>query len=142
VAATIYPRLIGVPFHQIFRFLTSSEQLYPESLFDRINQELESIQQLLDHVEEMVTKTVATQNLDLQQPIRVASDSGAFPGRSSYGWIIQIGKTKVARERDQRMVMILAPFERKDMEWRAPWYIFTYYNNRQHSSGPSNPAME
>jgi hypothetical protein len=35
--------------------------------------------------------------IQLQQPILLASDGGAIPGRASYGWIIQIGSKQIAK---------------------------------------------
>jgi hypothetical protein len=35
--------------------------------------------------------------LDQQQTIRVASDGGAYPGRASFGCILQIGETEIAK---------------------------------------------
>jgi hypothetical protein len=32
-----------------------------------------------------------------QQPVYLASDGGAIPGWASYGWILQLGTTQIAR---------------------------------------------
>jgi hypothetical protein len=41
---------------------------------------------------------VATQCLNQQQPIGLACDGGACPGKASYyGWILQIGDTEIVK---------------------------------------------
>jgi hypothetical protein len=57
----------------------------------------ESIQRLVNNVELMATETEVKWCLDNQQPLRLASGGGAYPGRASYGWIIQLGDSPVAK---------------------------------------------
>jgi hypothetical protein len=45
----------------------------------------------------MATEEEITRCLDLQQPILLASNGGAILGRASYGWILQIGTTQIAK---------------------------------------------
>jgi hypothetical protein len=46
---------------------------------------LESIQRLIDHIELLATPNEVLWGLNNQQPLRLASDGGAYPGRASYG---------------------------------------------------------
>jgi hypothetical protein len=96
VEATTSLSHYGVSFQQIFHFPTNEEERYPESISDMIKQLPESLQRLVDNIETLVTETEATQCLQLQQPIRLEG-KGGYPGRASYGWILQIGDTKIAQ---------------------------------------------
>ncbi len=55
------------------------------------------LRSLVEHVEQLATDEEITQCLEANQIIRIASDGGAIPGRASYGWIIQIGSTEIAK---------------------------------------------
>ncbi len=57
----------------------------------------DSIQKLGENVELLATETEVRWALDNQKPLRVASNGGAYPGRASYGWLIQLGDTLVAK---------------------------------------------
>jgi hypothetical protein len=53
---------------------------------------------LLPKVKTLVPEEVIEQCLHRKEPIYLASDGvGAIPGRASFGWILQIGTTKIAR---------------------------------------------
>ncbi len=95
--ATKYPRHYGIPFHQIFQFPTPTDNPTPISIQDMKNQLPISILRLVDKVETLVMMPEAIWCLEQQQTIRVASDGGAYPGRASFGWILQIGETKSAK---------------------------------------------
>jgi hypothetical protein len=56
-----------------------------------------SLQALVKHVERLATDTEIETCLAAKQIICIASDGGAIPGRASYGWIIQIGQTPIAK---------------------------------------------
>jgi hypothetical protein len=62
-----------------------------------IGQLLPSLRRLMVNVEVLATEEVITHCLDLQQPIWLASDGGAIPRRASFGWILQIGNTPIAK---------------------------------------------
>jgi hypothetical protein len=56
-----------------------------------------SLERLVEQVEVLASQEEISLCLQRQQQIYLASDGGAIPGRASYGWIIQIGKTKTAK---------------------------------------------
>jgi exonuclease III len=97
VEATETMRHYIVPFTQMFPFPVYPVLNSPETITHRIMQLTPSIQKLVENVERLVTETVITRCLDLQQPILLASDGGAIPGRASYGWVLQIGTTLIAK---------------------------------------------
>jgi hypothetical protein len=97
VEATQFPRHFGVPFHQIFRFPMPPDNTSPTSIQEMKNLLPLSILCLIDNVETLVTMPEATWCLEQHQAIRVASNGGAHPGRASFGWILQIGDTEIAK---------------------------------------------
>jgi hypothetical protein len=97
VEATETDQHFSVPFNQMFVFPQSQIPCHPESVKDMIRQLPNSLRQLVTNVTVMASKAATTRYLQLQQPIFLASDGGAIPGRASYGWIIQIGEHQIAR---------------------------------------------
>jgi hypothetical protein len=98
VDATISERHISVPFSQMFPFPHATIPNFPESVKDMIAQLPPSlVKQLVKHVEVLATEDETVQYVDQQQPILLASNGGAIPGRASYGWILQIGTTPIAK---------------------------------------------
>jgi hypothetical protein len=87
----------SVPFTQMFAFPQAQIPCHPESVKDMIRQLPNSLQQLVTNVTVMASEAATTIYLQLQQPIFLASDGGAIPGRASYGWIIQIGEHQIAK---------------------------------------------
>jgi hypothetical protein len=102
VEATDSERHISVPFNQMFLFPQGPMSYFPESVKDMIAQLLSSLRQLVKHIEVLATEEEIIQYLNLQQPILLASDGGAIPGRASYGWMLQIGTTPIAKGKCQR----------------------------------------
>jgi hypothetical protein len=86
-----------VSFKQIFPFPHRREPNHPETLRHRIRQLPESLRQLVNNIEILVPEDTMEQCLDRQEPIYIASDGGAIAGRASFGWIIQIGTTIIAK---------------------------------------------
>ncbi len=91
------PHHYRVSFHQIFPFPRESWDHAPERMTDIIHQLPPSLKDLLQHVESLTTEQTLAQCLATNETIRIASDGGAIPGRASYGWIIQIGMTPIAK---------------------------------------------
>jgi hypothetical protein len=56
-----------------------------------------SLHSLVEHVEVLASERIIMNLLSEQQPIRLASDGSAIPGRASYGWILQIGAIPIAK---------------------------------------------
>jgi hypothetical protein len=53
-----------------------------------IKQSPKGIQRLMDNIEILEPKIEVTKGLSEQQPIRLASNRGAYPGKVLYGWIL------------------------------------------------------
>ena len=86
-----------VAFSQMFPLPSRPEILPATNIKEMIDQLPKSLQQLVNHIETMASEEDVNRCLQLQHPIYLASDGGAIPGRASYGWILQIGDTKIAR---------------------------------------------
>jgi hypothetical protein len=56
-----------------------------------------SLKQLVQNVDRIATEADLLQSIASKETIRIASDGGAIPGRASYGWVIQIGDTQIAK---------------------------------------------
>jgi hypothetical protein len=56
-----------------------------------------SLQTLVRTVERVATEEELLQCIASRQIIRIASGGGAISGRASYGWILQIGNTPIAK---------------------------------------------
>jgi hypothetical protein len=56
-----------------------------------------SLKSLVEHREVLASKEDTNRCLEQQQQIYLASDGGAIPGQASYGWILQIGDTQIAK---------------------------------------------
>ncbi len=56
-----------------------------------------SLKQLVQNVDQIATEADLLQSIASKETIRIASDGGAIPGRASYGWVIQIGDTQIAK---------------------------------------------
>jgi hypothetical protein len=93
IEATKYPQHHGVPFHQIFPFPRILNRVPPADISDMKKQLPESLYHLVEHTEPLTTILTVTQCLTQQQPIGLACSGGAYPGKASYGWILQIGNT-------------------------------------------------
>jgi predicted transcriptional regulator len=87
-----------VPFNQIFRFITNLLEPHPENISDMIKQSPTGIQRLMDNMEILESEIEVTKRLTGQQPICLASNGGAYLGKASYSWILQIGDSPVAKE--------------------------------------------
>jgi hypothetical protein len=88
---------LQVQFKEVFPFPKQDYGHDPEFFRHRIQELPESLRQLLTHVERLATKETIKACLDRHRPIYLASDGGAIPGHASFGWIIQIGTTKIAK---------------------------------------------
>jgi exonuclease III len=86
-----------VSLSQIYPFPRESLPCHPEEIKHMIQQLHPSLKNLVNHVETLATDQEIDNCLASNQPIRIASDGGAIPGRASYGWIIQMGTTKIAK---------------------------------------------
>jgi hypothetical protein len=58
---------------------------------------LESIRHLVNNIKLVVSEDTMEQCLMRQESLYIASDSGAIPGRASFGWIIQIGNSVITK---------------------------------------------
>jgi hypothetical protein len=97
VEVNVSPQYLQVPFKQIFSYSYRQDLHYPEQLWHQIQQLPNSLQQLVKKVERLVPKDTITNCFELQEPIYIASGGGAIPGRVSFGWILQIGTTQIAK---------------------------------------------
>jgi hypothetical protein len=52
---------------------------------------------LVQNVEQLVSEEIIQQCLERQEILYIASNSGAIPSRTSFGWIIQLGTTQIAK---------------------------------------------
>jgi hypothetical protein len=85
IKATKYPLHLGVPFHQIFPFPITPVIPTPGTIGEMKTQLPKSLFRLVEHTESLTNIPTALHCLNLQQPIRLACDGGAYPGRASYG---------------------------------------------------------
>jgi hypothetical protein len=97
VKAIATTRHFSVPSTQMFLFPRSPTIHYPETVNGMICQLPPSLQHLVNNIKVLVTEEEITRYLNLQQPILLASDGCAIPGRASYGWILQIGSMQIAK---------------------------------------------
>ena len=97
VEAILHSRHISVSFHQIYPFPSRPAGNRPENLCHFRMELHSSLQRLVDHAELLVSEERVSHGLSQNQPLRLASDGGAFPGRASFGWVIQLGNTRIAR---------------------------------------------
>jgi hypothetical protein len=86
-----------IPFAQIYPFPRPTIENEPETITHMILQLHPSLQTLVRTVERVATDAELLQCIASRQIIRIASDGGAIPGRASYGWILQIGNTPIAK---------------------------------------------
>jgi hypothetical protein len=92
-----HPDHFSVPYNQIYPWPTPTLVPPPTTIQEMTAQLPDSLRHLVAHTEALATIYTAIHCLNLKQPIRLACDGGAFPGRASYGWILQIGDTKIFR---------------------------------------------
>jgi hypothetical protein len=86
-----------VQFKEIFTFPKQDYGHTPEFLYHCIQELPDSLHQLLTHVDRLVPMQTIEACLARQEPIYLASDGGAIPGQASFGWILQIGTTQIAK---------------------------------------------
>ena len=80
-----------------FTAATVAREREPVSLEELIADQHPSHWDLLQGVELTLPESELGALLESTSPIMLASDGGAVPGRGSYGWVLQIGKTIIAR---------------------------------------------
>jgi hypothetical protein len=84
----------------------------------------ESIHRLVDNVELVVSETEVIWCLARQQPIHLASDGRAYRGRASFGWILLISDTQVAKGKGPVYGDDPQSFQADGfMEWQVHWSI-------------------
>ncbi len=80
-----------------FFTIPSSEPDVPSTLIKQIAQLPDSLSQLLDDTEMLVSETDIGEALSKNETLYLASDGGAATNKGSYGWVLQVGLLPIAR---------------------------------------------
>jgi hypothetical protein len=72
-----------------------------ETIYDRIAAQPQSHQDLLQDVELAIDEAAMEELLSTPSPILMASNGGVVPGHGSFGWVIKLGASIIARGKGQ-----------------------------------------